>query len=1349
MRRKLISLSRRVMALLAVIALGLGCFGGSIIALKSVYADTTEFIFNANDLAAGSYTEPFTTGTNNYFTVLATSDKKVDVDANAKSHPDFPGGSFTQRLKLGGTGNKNERAVKFTTTSEGSIEVYAQSGSSSADRPLVLDSDAGGVLGEEIALGGALTKLSYVLPEADTYYLYSKSSGINIYGIVVREGEYQPPERPDWSEVADPVLGTPLVEGDKITVPFTMVLGQEGADSVTIEMFADSEGQQKVDEKSTISASSVTFTPVASGEYWFKISAMREGEEEIKESDIEGSVEFNLPLKSPTVAARAIIDAQDSKFEIKFGHVLEAEVYSVFYAKVGEDYPEDAFVDYEPEQVQSDYSVITDALEADTEYKIKVVVSADNVFGEGARTNETEIVKLARDFEEYFWQHVYFGSSTTVNDANNKITGDPYSDEGVNILSWNGKGKLQSGGADGLAFLYTPVPKDKNFVLSANIHVNKWRKSNAQEGFIVMARDAEPENGTHNQYSNSYGFIVSKVEFYYDTEDEKVSDVGDAKITMRLGIGTRAVYGIEETTGIDPSKLVETIKPLESSHGVYGPGEYNVIGNWDTSDPGSLPVDMGGPYYTDFDVTLKRDNDGFHVIYKDEEGEIIAQDTMWNWEDLFVLDEDYVYVGFAAARWMDIQVTNIEFEHRDPADDPPAQGRPIEKVTPIYNITSSSQTNTRDYKLRFNANADGTLVVKDGETVLKENVAIKALDEAVVPIEMTRDNMLLTVIFTPDKNYKPDEYSEMANYNVATFSHPVTYRRYGTPSQYIYVTPNGAADGNGSKEKPLDVQSAFNYAQPGQTIVLAGGKYSFTGQLKIARDHDGAEDKPIAVMPDPNATQRPVFDFGKVGSGLVHWGNYWVFRGFDVTNTASPQKGIQIAGSYNKIIEVNTYNNGNTGIQISGVSTETIDKWPAYNQVINCTSYNNADNGYEDADGFAAKLTCGPGNVFDGCIAYNNADDGWDLYAKIQTGPIGVVTIKNCIAYSNGYLSDGTNAGNGNGFKLGGTSLIPCTDWEYDEDNNRVYTNGQHELINSIAYNNKAKGIDSNSCPAIKVVNCTSYNNGSYNVAFYTHAGNTNFEATGIISFKQLEEDWNGVDDGFDAAKVAIGEQLKPSNQDNTKFQNETNFYWDGTQSSNGTDQITEDDFVSLDTSIAPIRKADGTIDVQGLLQLKPEKIDDFDDEVPGADFTTGLTATPQAPALGNAIEGIEPTLEFSVEVLPKGVVNKKYIIPIVAEDNATPKEDLVFVIKVQDIYGREYEVDYEDLSFIPTEAGAYTIRITVIDLDGNEAFLMTDIEVEAAVAEEKGCKGCSKENGASIIIVMVALLGSLVIKKK
>ena len=42
---------------------------------------------------------------------------------------------------------------------------------------------------------------------------------------------------------------------------------------------------------------------------------------------------------------------------------------------------------------------------------------------------------------------------------------------------------------------------------------------------------------------------------------------------------------------------------------------------------------------------------------------------------------------------------------------------------------------------------------------------------------------------------------------------------------------------------------------------------------------------------------------------------------------------------------------------------------------------------------------------------------------KVQSGSIGAVTIKNSVAYGNGYLEDGTNAGNGNGFKLGGDSM--------------------------------------------------------------------------------------------------------------------------------------------------------------------------------------------------------------------------------------------------------------------------------------------------------------------------------------
>ena len=56
---------------------------------------------------------------------------------------------------------------------------------------------------------------------------------------------------------------------------------------------------------------------------------------------------------------------------------------------------------------------------------------------------------------------------------------------------------------------------------------------------------------------------------------------------------------------------------------------------------------------------------------------------------------------------------------------------------------------------------------------------------------------------------------------------------------------------------------------------------------------------------------------------------------------------------------MNFYNNGNTGLQVSGLSTDNKALWPSHNTIKNCTSMNNADRAMEDADGFAAKLTTG------------------------------------------------------------------------------------------------------------------------------------------------------------------------------------------------------------------------------------------------------------------------------------------------------------------------------------------------------------------------------------------------------
>ena len=73
-------------------------------------------------------------------------------------------------------------------------------------------------------------------------------------------------------------------------------------------------------------------------------------------------------------------------------------------------------------------------------------------------------------------------------------------------------------------------------------------------------------------------------------------------------------------------------------------------------------------------------------------------------------------------------------------------------------------------------------------------------------------------------------------------------------------------------------------------------------------------------------------------------GDYWYFQGFDVTNSANAQKGIQLSGKYNTMDNIMTYHNGNTGLQVSRyLTTDEFDMWPAYNLILNCTSYGNAD----------------------------------------------------------------------------------------------------------------------------------------------------------------------------------------------------------------------------------------------------------------------------------------------------------------------------------------------------------------------------------------------------------------------
>lgn len=284
----------------------------------------------------------------------------------------------------------------------------------------------------------------------------------------------------------------------------------------------------------------------------------------------------------------------------------------------------------------------------------------------------------------------------------------------------------------------------------------------------------------------------------------------------------------------------------------------------------------------------------------------------------------------------------------------------------------------------------------------------------------------------------------------------------------IFCAPN--ASGSGATEKdPASVTDAIAKLTPGHTIYLLGGTYALSEMIFIDENNSGTASAPKTIKAYNNADV--VFDFSGQGEadgskrGIVLDGDYWHFYGFEITKAAD--NGMLLSGNNNKIEMMIFNDNQDTGLQLSRYNTNaaTLADWPSNNLILNCTSKNNCDNAtMENADGFAAKLTCGEGNVFDGCMAYNNSDDGWDLFAKTATGPIGVVTIKNSAAFRNGYTEFGEGYGDcdGNGFKLGGSGV-----------------GSPHVLDNCLAFENLNCGFTDNNNPKLgSLKNCTAYNNG-------------------------------------------------------------------------------------------------------------------------------------------------------------------------------------------------------------------------------------------------------------------------------
>ncbi len=1108
--------------------------------------------------AAGKFTDGQTVaaGTDNAFTLYMSA--KTKIDSSSKTWDD--GFAGTQRINFGGKADiaNMKNFVSFKTEGTAKVKIYWVEGGTDNRQMAIFNSTGDVVTKTEVTAAKNDPVVSTLeLADAGTYYLGGLENNNYIFKVVVTDtvgGDAPVVTRKNWSEVVAPVIGEVAQDGANVTVPFTMVLGNDGADKVSVVMTDASGNTETKGYALEGEGGKVSFSPASSGEYTFTITASRENEQDKTGNTVK--LNFAYPLSAPSISSATSMG--NGTVSLVWQSVKEATSYNVYVGgtKVGST---------------SATSYDVTGLTVGTKYDFAVEAVRETP---AAVSDKSTISATATAEAKQVWGYIVYGNgaseSNSAYEGNINETGSVTLRSGAvdanGVLKGSGNnGKLVPASFDGLNFYYTAVPTSLNFTLRAKVTVDQWNLSNGQEGFGLMAADRLGGSG----WNNSYMAVVSKTEYYWNEEAGKVTnDTTALKVSQKIGIASQEKKGLtKDNIAAIEANDTETVKQFQSA--MY-PLEQRYAQNVNVIGNAVKPVDatIENPV-TEMYLTIQKNNTGYFVSYESVDGTYSTTKKYYDTETLSQLDSDNVYVGFFTSRYAQATFSDVTFTTINPSDDAPAEEKPIEELVTNAAFNSKTATGTSDYEFRFTANCDGVLSIWDSEdNAIATDVAVAA-NTVVKPATTTLNvgKNSFRYVFTPDAGYIPEKDMVMSSYEPIEGTFTVTYRTYGVEGQSIYVAPGKY--GVGTKEDPMSIYDAVKYVQPGQTIVVMEGTYYLDKTVKVERGVNGTADKPIQMVADTEASSRPVFDFQGLCAGMVLAGDYWYFQGFDVTNSANAQKGIQLSGKYNTMDNIMTYHNGNTGLQVSRyLTTDEFDMWPAYNLILNCTSYGNADAGYEDADGFAAKLTVGDGNVFDGCISYNNADDGWDLFAKVQSGSIGAVTIKNSVAYGNGYLEDGTNAGNGNGFKLGGDSM-----------------SGKHVLENCVAFDNKAKGIDSNSCPDINVINCTTFNNESYNIALYTNsAKNTDFSATGVLSYRTYMKD--------------NVEQFKLlGTQDKTKVDNDTNYFWnyEGT-AKNSAKTVTDDWFESVDTAMdhathvyashKVTRNADNTINMNGLLVL-------------------------------------------------------------------------------------------------------------------------------------------------------------------
>ena len=990
--------------------------------------------------------------------------------------------------------------LQYTATENGKLTIMEKTQKSNKSF-YVVDSD--GVVKDTKTSGSASTydTITIDVEEGKTYYAYMSGSTANIFQVSLAVGEKK---QTAWADVAAPVINSVTTdEAGDFVVDFSAVIdAYKGADDVKVTMLQD--GLEVSTQTFTKQASTATFAPYRSGTYTFVVVAQRYGEAD-KASEVYTYKDYVLAVKKPVITWAQ--NKGNGDVYLDWINIEDADSYSVAYKESGST---------------ADYTVVESALSAETgNYTLTGLTagkSYDIQIKALRKSDGFESVYTEKDFEvttaeEQPWYTAIVGSAQA--------------------------GDVTFTTADG---------QTDNVKLS--VSDNSAAKSNNQESPAIAGTAGTLEvkgqaSGKISDDEDGFTYYYTKID--PNKENFKLSatfEITDTSLTPdnQTGFGIVAADALGLNVWGNPDyvhKYFNYASSMMFSSKQSNPFMRTVTGytSADTSSNDGVERSVTNARFTDQTVKFEVGNKYTFSLEKTDEGYTAAcngsEQKLSDNSFTSVQEDGTVVVGIAVSRKVSVKVSDVEFSKSE-SKGITSNDNGDTKITPDGRVYSTSTSGSSNYEYIYVPNCAGTLTVSNGDTDV-------VVDQAVAANEVVRVNVPLNNgKNTVKSTLKPTAADNIASTVAVIKETVVDHQSYGQEGQTIIVSADADAEGKGTEESPMSLSNALKYAQPGQTIFLKNGTYS---GAKVERSVSGTADKNINLVAESLSTDGTD---GVVFTGEVRLtGSYWHVYGLYVKDSAG------------------------VGIQISregGADNDAGRKgklWPTGNLIKNCESFDNCDKGRNDADGFAAKLTCGEDNKFYGCISHNNIDDGWDLYAKSVSGEIGAVTIENCVTYNNGWLTTddvtakGYEYGEGNGFKLGGGQM-----------------KGAHVLKNSISFDNHAKGITSNSCPDCKIINCISYNNSldnsAYNVGLNTKDSNIKaWEVTGLISLNN--------------SKNTKLEDLIPF-----ALHSENNYIYDGAASYNNKgEQATEDWFENVDTSVKPTRNEDGTINMHNLLLLK------------------------------------------------------------------------------------------------------------------------------------------------------------------